>query len=430
MDYRSKYFKYKNKYLKLKELLGGTFGDLPANHHSINAVVQLILIGMLYCIKTGCNTNDNIINNIDENQIDDRFISIATDIIDKVKVHECKSGLTGNVTIIGLSNGGSSNIFPHFSNKGQILNKVVHGTYHYTIRKGTHIDHRNITGMINDIKTNTDSNERLILYLIGIFMIPLGGTQGKTWDNIKKVAIKWLYFSYYRSTRLQHLFDIKYFAEPEIEPRVIVEGRLAAMQTNKLLPKPKEMHISIEEQWKKYKYQSIYNVFLRKSERVDTDTTAEYIKKVDNILERFALTNVTTDDSVHFNSIYIFEGNYHPLILEELAPAPAKKASAKKAQAPPKKAAGYAGEAGEAGETGEAGEAGDAGEAGEAGETGKAAQAPPKKAAGYAGEAGETGETGEAGEAGDAGEAGETGEAGEAGEAGEEVVDDWEQLAD
>ena len=62
MDYRSKYFKYKNKYLELKELLGGTFADLPANRYSINAVVQLILIGMLYCIKT----DSYDINNIDQ----------------------------------------------------------------------------------------------------------------------------------------------------------------------------------------------------------------------------------------------------------------------------------------------------------------------------------------------------------------------------
>ena len=163
MDYRSKYFKYKNKYLELKELLGGTFADLPANRYSINAVVQLILIGMLYCIKT----DSYDINNIDQiQQIDDRFISIATDIIDKVKVHECKkSGPSENVTIIGLSATGGQ-MYPHFSNKGNIVARVKSGIYHYTRRDGHHIDHENITGMINDIRTITDSNEKIILYLI------------------------------------------------------------------------------------------------------------------------------------------------------------------------------------------------------------------------------------------------------------------------
>jgi hypothetical protein len=289
--YYEKYIKYKAKYIQLKEQIGGTFsaGNIwtAGTRKTKNVLIQLLLIGILFSIKTkNIQLDVSFDANIDE-LLDDSFIFIAEKIIQHVRLLKSDRYVSTQesdpMALIGISNDISnidqvSDIYPHFNNKPVTVNgKEIGGNHHYTPRQNSHIYGDNVSEIISSIQTHvTEYTKKLILYLIGCFI-----KQENSWDTIKNRAIGWLYWAYPRSIKLRNLFD-KYYFKKETQS----------------IPKPK-IHMyqnaqQIIEDWqvKKYEYSTqIINIFWKPEKSSD---------KISHFLENKDSTSMeSTDETIY-----------------------------------------------------------------------------------------------------------------------------------
>ena len=191
--YLRKYLKYKNKYIKLKELTGNPFNTYKILKSTAlktkNMIVQITLIAILFCIMHNQTIFDFTNTNYIDDSLDKDFLNLVKLIIKYVRCTTNYSH-TNEIFIIGITKKINSivldsDIYPNF-NKSMIENKK---DYYYNTNSLKHFN--KIFDITNDIKQKT-LPQQVLLNLIGIFISKINTYD----DNLKIMSLGWIYWVY------------------------------------------------------------------------------------------------------------------------------------------------------------------------------------------------------------------------------------------